>query len=65
MQTTSHFLSNQSSAYVKGIIITSAHMAKGLEFDEVIIPQTDDKNYHSNIDKKYAFMWQPQGLCTS
>ncbi len=37
---------NQSSAFVQGIVITSAHMAKGLEFDEVIIPQVDDKNYH-------------------
>lgn len=35
-----HFLSNRSSVFVKGIIITSAHMAKGLEFDEVIVPQT-------------------------
>lgn len=49
-------LSNQSSAYVKGIIITSAHMAKGLEFDEVIIPQTNDKNYHSNIDKSMLYV---------
>ena len=36
-----HFLSNQSLAFVQGIVITSAHMAKGLEFDEVIIPQTE------------------------
>ena len=49
-------LSNQSSAYVKGIIITSAHMAKGLEFDEVIIPQADDNNYHSNIDKSMLYV---------
>ena len=33
-------LSNQSSAYVKGIII----------------PQTDDKNYHSNIDKSMLYV---------
>lgn len=49
-------LSNQSSAYVKGIIITSAHMAKGLEFDEVIIPQANDKNYHSSIDKSMLYV---------
>lgn len=49
-------LSNQSSAYVKGIIITSAHMAKGLEFDEVIIPQADDTNYHSSIDKSMLYV---------
>ena len=45
------FLSSQSSAFVQGIVITSAHMAKGLEFDEVIIPQTDERNYRSEIDK--------------
>lgn len=49
-------LSSQSSAYVKGIIVTSAHMAKGLEFDEVIIPQADDKNYHSGIDKSMLYV---------
>lgn len=51
-----HFLSNQSSAFVNGIIITSAHMAKGLEFDEVIVPQIDDKNYHSMIDKSMLYV---------
>ena len=51
-----HFLSNQSSAFVQGIVITSAHMAKGLEFDEVIIPQTDDKNYHSEIDRSMLYV---------
>lgn len=51
-----HFLSNQSSAFVQGIIITSAHMAKGLEFDEVIIPQTDDKNYRSEIDRGMLYV---------
>ena len=45
------FLSSQSSAFVQGIVITSAHMAKGLEFDEVIIPQADERNYRSEIDK--------------
>ena len=51
-----HFLSNQSSAFVQGIVITSAHMAKGLEFDEVIIPQTDDRNYHSEIDRSMLYV---------
>lgn len=51
-----HFLSNQSSAFVQGIVITSAHMAKGLEFNEVIIPQVDDKNYHSEIDRSMLYV---------
>lgn len=51
-----HFLSNQSAAFVQGIILTSAHMAKGLEFDEVIIPEVDDENYHSEIDRNMLYV---------
>lgn len=51
-----HFLSSQSGVFVQGIVITSAHMAKGLEFDEVIIPQIDDKNYHSEIDRSMLYV---------
>ena len=50
------FLSSQSSAFVQGIVITSAHMAKGLEFDGVIIPQTDERNYRSEIDKSMLYV---------
>lgn len=50
------FLSSQSSAFVQGIVIISAHMAKGLEFDEVIIPQTDERNYRSEIDKSMLYI---------
>ncbi len=50
------FLSSQSSAFVQGIVITFAHMAKGLEFDEVIIPQTDERNYRSEIDKSMLYV---------
>lgn len=50
------FLSSQSSAFVQGIVITSAHMAKGLEFNEVIIPQTDERNYRSEIDKSMLYV---------
>lgn len=50
-----HFLSSQSSAFVNGIIITSAHMAKGLEFDEVIVPFTEKKNYKTEIDRSMLY----------
>lgn len=50
------FLSSQNSAFVQGIVIISAHMAKGLEFDEVIIPQTDERNYRSEIDKSMLYV---------
>ncbi|MDH6305294.1 DNA helicase-2/ATP-dependent DNA helicase PcrA [Parabacteroides sp. PF5-5] len=51
-----YFLSSQSSAFVQGIIIISAHMAKGLEFDEVIIPQANENNYHSEIDRSMLYV---------
>lgn len=51
-----YFLSNQSSSFVQGIVITSAHMAKGLEFDQVIIPQTNDTIYNSEIDKSMLYV---------
>lgn len=51
-----YFLSSKSSAFVKGIIVTSSHMAKGLEFDEVIVPQVDAGNYNSMIDKSMLYV---------
>lgn len=51
-----HFLSSRSAAFVNGIVITSAHMAKGLEFDEVIVPQADTGNYHSEIDRNMLYV---------
>lgn len=51
-----YFLSSQSFAFVQGIVITSAHMAKGLEFDEVIIPQANDRNYYSEIDRSMLYV---------
>lgn len=51
-----HFLSHHSSAYINGIIVTSAHMAKGLEFDEVIVPHADTENYKTEIDKSMLYV---------
>lgn len=51
-----YFLSSQSAAFVQGIVVTSVHMAKGLEFDEVIIPQVPGKNYHSEIDSSMLYV---------
>jgi len=50
------FLSHKSFTFSKGIMVTSAHMAKGLEFDEVIIPQTDATNYKSEIDRNMLYI---------
>ena len=49
-------LTSRSSSFANGIVITSAHMAKGLEFDEVIIPHADARNYRSEIDRGMLYV---------
>ena len=40
-----HLLSQDSTRFTNGVSITSIRMAKGLEFDEVIVPDVDNRNY--------------------
>ncbi len=49
-------LTSRSHAFAHGVIITSAHMAKGLEFDEVIVPHADSRNYRSEIDRGMLYV---------
>ncbi|MDR2913136.1 MAG: AAA family ATPase [Alistipes sp.] len=49
-------LTSRSSAFARGVVVTSAHMAKGLEFDEVIVPQATDDNYRSEIDRGMLYV---------
>lgn len=51
-----YLITHRSSAFVKGIMVISAHMAKGLEFDEVIIPQAGEGNYSSEIDRNMFYV---------
>ena len=51
-----YFLSSRSIFFNNGIIVTSAQMAKGLEFDEVIIPDVNNKNYHTEIEHSMLYV---------
>lgn len=51
-----HFLGAESVAFKQGVIITTAHLAKGLEFDEVIVPFASARNYHTEVDKKMLYI---------
>lgn len=49
-------LNENSSAFGHGIIITTAHLAKGLEFDQVIVPFVSARNYKNDIDKSMLYV---------
>lgn len=49
-------LDYDSTTFTGGIIITSAHIAKGLEFDVVIVPHVDDVTYVTDIDRSMLYI---------
>lgn len=49
-------LTAESTAFKEGIIVTTAHLSKGLEFDEVIIPFVSSRNYHTEVDRKMLYI---------
>ena len=49
-------LSFESSSFEEGMIITSAHMAKGLEFDQVIVPNVDSANFRTKLDNSLLYI---------
>lgn len=49
-------LNSESTAFRRGVIVTSAHLAKGLEFDDVIIPFVTTENYQTEIDKRMLYI---------
>ncbi len=51
-----NLLNAVSVAFGSGIVITTAHLAKGLEFDQVIVPYCTDKNYQSDPDRQMLYV---------
>lgn len=49
-------LDSSSSKFANGIIITTIYMAKGLEFDEVIIPFVNSDVYQSKYDRSLLYI---------
>ncbi|MFA7211771.1 MAG: ATP-binding domain-containing protein, partial [Bacteroidales bacterium] len=45
-----------STSFTTGITVTSAHMAKGLEFDEVIVPHAGRNNYKTDMDRSMLYI---------
>lgn len=51
-----HLLAAGSSALSSGVLITSAHLAKGLEFDRVIAPHVSAENYQTDVDRSMLYI---------
>lgn len=51
-----HLLTPESTAFSSGIIITTVHLSKGLEFDAVLVPFASFENYKAEIDKRMLYI---------
>ncbi|WP_347258346.1 UvrD-helicase domain-containing protein [Methylocaldum sp.] len=51
-----HLLTTRSSSFMRGIVICTAHLAKGLEFDQVIVPHANDENYATVLDRNLLYV---------
>ncbi|WP_331472188.1 HelD family protein [Enterocloster hominis (ex Hitch et al. 2024)] len=49
-------ISPDSTHYEGGVSVTSIQMAKGLEFDEVIVPQADRGTYSDDYDRSLLYI---------
>ncbi len=51
-----HLLTASSAAFRQGAVICTAHTAKGLEFDEVIVPHAEDEHFSSPTDRHLLYI---------
>ncbi|SEN20752.1 HelD family protein [Halomonas caseinilytica] len=49
-------LGEHSHAFGRGIIVCTAHMAKGLEFDRVIVPDATVRHYATEMDRNLLYV---------
>lgn len=49
-------LTADSNSFKQGIVITTIHLAKGLEFDEVIVPFASSRNYNTDVDRGMLYI---------
>jgi len=49
-------LTAESTTFKEGVLITTAYLAKGLEFDEVIVPFATAANYKTQVDKGMLYV---------
>jgi DNA helicase II / ATP-dependent DNA helicase PcrA len=51
-----HLLTATSTAFVQGTVVCTVHLAKGLEFDQVVVPSATDDHYASDLDRNLLYV---------
>jgi DNA helicase II / ATP-dependent DNA helicase PcrA len=51
-----HLLTPESTSFKEGVVVTTVHLAKGLEFDQVIVPFVSERNYQSMVDRSMLYI---------
>ncbi len=51
-----NLLTADSTTFKEGVVITTAHLSKGLEFDEVIVPFVSARNYKTEVDRRMLYI---------
>jgi DNA helicase-2/ATP-dependent DNA helicase PcrA len=51
-----HLLTPDNTSFRGSVIITTVHLAKGLEFDEVIVCGVAASNYHSEVERSLLYI---------
>jgi DNA helicase-2/ATP-dependent DNA helicase PcrA len=49
-------LTAESTRFTEGVVVTTAHVAKGLEFDAVIVPFASARTYQTQVDKAMLYI---------
>lgn len=49
-------LDSGSTGFSTGVLVCTAHLAKGLEFDRVIVPDASAQNYHTEMDRNLLYV---------
>jgi DNA helicase II / ATP-dependent DNA helicase PcrA len=51
-----YLLAEESTAFRTGVVITTVPLAKGLEFDEVVVPFVSADHYQTDLDKSLLYI---------
>ena len=49
-------MDQNSKSFSKGVLLLPVHLAKGLEFDHVIVPFANEKNYRTELDRHLLYI---------